>query len=100
VAECVILIGLPGAGKTTFFRERFAATHDHVSKDLLRNTRYPSRRQPQLLEASLAAGRPVVVDRRGCSGRRSRRAHGSLPQDAERPRVLPRLGRPARSRPR
>jgi predicted kinase len=37
--ECVILIGLPASGKSTFFRERFAATHDHVSKDLLRNNR-------------------------------------------------------------
>jgi len=38
-----MLIGLPGAGKTTFFRERFAATHDHVSKDALRHTREYSR---------------------------------------------------------
>lgn len=60
--ECVILIGLPGAGKTTFFRERFAATHDHVSKDLLRNNRAPDRRQQLLLNAALEAGRPVVVD--------------------------------------
>ena len=33
-----ILIGLPASGKSTFFRERFAGTHDHVSKDLLRPT--------------------------------------------------------------
>ena len=31
----MILVGLPGAGKTTFYRERFAATHRHVSKDLM-----------------------------------------------------------------
>ena len=62
VAECVMLIGLPGAGKTTFFRERFAATHDHVSKDALRHNRQPERRQLQLLTDSLAAGRSVVVD--------------------------------------
>jgi predicted kinase len=60
--ECVILIGLPGAGKTTFFRERFAASHDHVSKDEMRNNRRPGRRQDQLLDAALAAGRSVVVD--------------------------------------
>src|ERR1051325_10686174 len=30
--ECVILVGLPGAGKSTFFRARFP-THTHVSKD-------------------------------------------------------------------
>jgi len=60
--ECVILIGLPAAGKTTFFRERFAATHDHISKDVLRNNKRPSRRQEHLIAESLAAGRSVVVD--------------------------------------
>jgi predicted kinase len=60
--ECVILIGLPASGKSTFFRERFAATHDHVSKDLLRNNRKPQRRQELLLAESLASGRSVVVD--------------------------------------
>lgn len=60
--ECVILVGLPGSGKTTFFRERFAATHDHVSKDLVRGNRKPARRQDLLLTESLAGGRSVVVD--------------------------------------
>ena len=60
--ECVILIGLPASGKSTFFRERFAGTHDHVSKDLLRNNRRPQRRQDQLIAESLASGRSVVVD--------------------------------------
>ena len=60
--ECVILIGLPASGKSTFFRERFAETHDHVSKDVLRNNRRPQRRQEQLIAESLAAGRSVVVD--------------------------------------
>jgi predicted kinase len=62
MVECVILIGLPASGKSTFYRERFAATHDHVSKDLMRNARRPGLRQEQLIEASLAAGRSVVVD--------------------------------------
>src|SRR2546425_541678 len=57
--ELVILVGLPGAGKTTFFRERFAATHAHVSKD---DNRRPARRQDELIRAALAAGRSVVVD--------------------------------------
>jgi predicted kinase len=60
--ECVILIGMPAAGKTSFYRERFAGTHDHVSKDLMRNTRRPQRRQEQLVAESLAAGRSVVID--------------------------------------
>jgi predicted kinase len=60
--ECVILIGLPASGKSTFFRERFAGTHDHVSKDLLRHNKRPERRQEQLIEESLASGRSVVID--------------------------------------
>ena len=60
--ECVILIGLPASGKSTFFRERFAGTHDHVSKDLLRNNKRPQRREEHLIAESLSAGRPVVVD--------------------------------------
>lgn len=60
--ECVILIGLPASGKSTFFRERFAATHDHVSQDLFRNNPKPQRRQEYLIAESLASGRSVVVD--------------------------------------
>ena len=61
-AECVILIGLPASGKTTFYRERFAETHSHVSKDLLPNNRRSDRRQEELIAESLAQGRSVVVD--------------------------------------
>jgi predicted kinase len=60
--ELVIFVGLQASGKSTFFRERFAATHEHVSKDLFRNNRNRNRRQAQLIEASLGAGSPVVVD--------------------------------------
>ncbi len=58
----MILVGLPASGKSTFYRERFAGTHDHVSKDLIRHTRRPEERQQRLIAASLAAGRSVVVD--------------------------------------
>lgn len=60
--ECVILIGLPAAGKTTFFRRHFERTHAHVSKDLMRNVRQPDRRQEALILESLARGKSVVVD--------------------------------------
>jgi len=53
---------LTGAGKTSFFRARLAATHVHVSKDLLRNRRDRQARQLELVEEALAGGRPVVVD--------------------------------------
>jgi predicted kinase len=58
----IVFVGLQASGKSTFFRERFAATHERVSKDLFRNNKDPDRRQRQLVVAALGAGRPVVVD--------------------------------------
>jgi predicted kinase len=55
-------MGLPGAGKTSFQRARLAGTHVHVSKDALRNRRDRQRRQLELVDEALAAGRSVVVD--------------------------------------
>ena len=60
--ELVIFVGLQASGKSTFFRERFAAAHEHVSKDLFRNNRNRNKRQEELIEAALGAGRSVVVD--------------------------------------
>ena len=60
--ELVILTGLQAAGKTTFYRERFAATHVHISKDAWPNARRKERRQQRLVEEHLRAGRSVVVD--------------------------------------
>jgi predicted kinase len=61
-AECVIFIGLPAAGKTTFFKQRFATTHAHISKDLWPRSADKRTRQARELRAALAAGRSVVVD--------------------------------------
>lgn len=60
--ECVILIGLPGAGKTTLYRERFARTHLHVSKDLWPKATGRQVRQEKMIGEALAAGSSVVVD--------------------------------------
>ncbi len=60
--ELIILIGLQGAGKSTFYRAHFAGTHVHISRDNFRHNRNPSRRQATLIEEALAAGRSVVVD--------------------------------------
>jgi predicted kinase len=60
--ELVVFVGLQASGKSTFFRERFAETHQHVSKDLFPNNRDKNRRQEHLLRAALSAGRSVVVD--------------------------------------
>jgi len=60
--ECIILIGLPGAGKSTFYRERFAVGHSHVSKDLWPNAGSREARQQKLIDELLAAGKSIVVD--------------------------------------
>ena len=60
--ECVLFIGLPASGKTTFYSQRFAATHKHISKDLMPASARKGVRQTQELRAALAAGLPVVVD--------------------------------------
>jgi predicted kinase len=60
--ELVIFIGLQGSGKSTYYRNHFAATHVHISKDLMTNTRNRDARQQQLLHEALAAGSSVVID--------------------------------------
>ena len=60
--ELVVFVGLQASGKSTFFRERFAQTHQHISKDLFPHNRNKNRRQEHLLHAALSAGRSVVVD--------------------------------------
>jgi predicted kinase len=56
--EAVILIGLQGAGKSTFYRDRFQSTHVHISLDVLK-TRH---RERTLLQSCLDQRRPFVVD--------------------------------------
>ena len=60
--EVIVFVGLQGAGKSTFYAQRFADTHVLVSKDRLRNNKRPERRQQRLIAEALATGRSVVVD--------------------------------------
>ncbi|MBJ6725997.1 AAA family ATPase [Geomesophilobacter sediminis] len=56
--SAIILIGIPAAGKTTFYRARFFDTHLRISLDQLQ-----SRRREQLvLDACLAGGISFVSD--------------------------------------
>ena len=57
-----MFVGLPASGKSTFYQRRFAATHAHISKDLLPKSANKSARQARDLRAALGAGQPVVVD--------------------------------------
>jgi predicted kinase len=60
--DLVVLSGLQGAGKTTFFHARFGATHAHVSRDRLPGARDPRRRERALVEEAARRGRSAVVD--------------------------------------
>lgn len=65
--ELVILVGLPGSGKTTFFRQRFERTHVHVSKDVLRAEGRSTRLQSELVRQGLSARRSLVIDNTNAS---------------------------------
>jgi predicted kinase len=56
--EAVILIGIQGSGKTTFYRERFSETHVRISLDDARTRD----RERALVRECLKDGRPFVVD--------------------------------------
>jgi predicted kinase len=56
--EVVIFIGIPGAGKSTFYRQRFFDTHVRINLDML-GTRH---RERTLFQACLACGQDVVID--------------------------------------
>ena len=60
--QLILFIGLQGSGKTTYYQRHFAATHVHVSKDLMKNGRNRDARQRELIDEALAEGKPVVVD--------------------------------------
>lgn len=58
VVEAIIFIGLPGSGKSSFYKERFFQTHVRISLDLLK-TRHRERR---FLELCLATDQRFVID--------------------------------------
>ena len=56
--EVVVIVGLQGAGKSTFYKERFFATHVRVNLDMLK-TRHRERR---FLQTCIETRQPFVVD--------------------------------------
>jgi predicted kinase len=56
--EAVIFIGLQGAGKSSYFKERFFNTHVRISLDLLK-TRY---REQRMLDICFATDQRFVID--------------------------------------
>ena len=62
--QAVIFTGVQASGKTTFYVERFLATHVRISMDLMR-TRHRERR---FLETCLQTGQRFVVDNTNPTG--------------------------------
>ena len=60
----IILIGLQGAGKSTFYRTYFAETHELVSKDLLRTSKNRNKnlRQTERIKEAFREHLSVVID--------------------------------------
>lgn len=56
--EMLLFIGIQGAGKTTFYQQRFFNTHFRISVDLLKTRRC----EGLTLTACLSAGQRFVVD--------------------------------------
>ena len=80
--EAVIFTGVQGAGKSTFYRERFSDTHIRINLDMLKTRR----REQLILEACLAAQQSFVVD--NTNPLPSDRAHYVLPARAAGFRVI------------
>ena len=56
--EAIIFVGLQGSGKTSFYKDRFFATHVRISLDLLK-TRH---RENRMLELCLGTDQRFVID--------------------------------------
>jgi predicted kinase len=56
--EAILLIGIQGAGKSTFYQQRFYGTHIRISLDMLK-TLY---REQVFLSACILTKQPFVVD--------------------------------------
>jgi predicted kinase len=56
--ECVLFIGIQASGKSTFYRERFFATHVRINLDMLKSRH----REQRFLGSCLETQQPFVVD--------------------------------------
>lgn len=60
--ELVVFVGLQASGKTSFYEEKFADTHVHVSKDSFPKVRNRDGTQHRLMQEAFIAGKSVVLD--------------------------------------
>src|SRR5258708_24633237 len=62
--EMIILMGLQASGKSRFYHTHLDATHEHISKDLLRTSKHKNKSQKQVefIERAFQAHHSVVID--------------------------------------
>ncbi len=56
--EAIIFVGIPGSGKSTFFRKKFFDTHIRINLDMLKTRN----REKILIEACLKAKQSFAID--------------------------------------
>jgi predicted kinase len=56
--EAIILIGIPGSGKSSFYKERFYNTHLRINRDMVKTRQ----RENALIEACLQINQRFVLD--------------------------------------
>jgi predicted kinase len=59
--ELIISIGLPGSGKSTYYRKYLAKTHAQISKDLMSGSK-KDQIQHDMITKALSQGQNAVID--------------------------------------
>ena len=56
--ECIILIGIPGAGKSTYYKDKFDDTHLRINLDMLGRRS----RESAIFKAAVKTNTKIVID--------------------------------------